>query len=292
MTHSLLPERRDQLDFFVCDILDAVPKDDLGSMEHPMFALSKNKDTAIRHYEHNGNSVTITPSVLGLATIHDKDVLIYCVSQLMQALNEDRPVSKTVRVTAYNLLKSTNRPTAGTGYQGLEAALERLSGTRIKTNILTGGVRIRDIFGLIDKVRIIERSPTDSRMVSIEITLSDWLYNAVLSSEVLTIHKDYFRLGKGIERRLYELARKHCGKQRKWPIGLELLQKKCGSKGTLKKFRQNMMTIIDANQLPDYRMMYSEKGDKVTFYSRKPEGQKQQNLDLIKDALSGNTPRF
>lgn len=129
-------------------------------------------------------------------------------------------------------------------------------------------------------------------MVSIEITLSDWLYNAVLSSEILTIHHDYFRLGKGIERRLYELARKHCGKQRKWAIGLDLLQKKCGSKGTLRMFRHHMMKIVDDNQLPEYRMMYSEKAGKVTFYSRRPEGHKQQVADLIKQALSGQTPVF
>ena len=73
----LLPDRHRQLDFFVCDILDANPKDDLGSMEHPLFTLSKNPDTRIRLYEHNGNTVKIVPSALGLATIFDKDILIY-----------------------------------------------------------------------------------------------------------------------------------------------------------------------------------------------------------------------
>ena len=47
--------------------------------------------------------------------------------------------------------------------------------------------------------------------------------------EVLTLHRDYFRLRKPLERRMYELARKHCGKQDEWSISLELLRKKCGS---------------------------------------------------------------
>jgi hypothetical protein len=57
-------------------------------MEHPLFTLSTKPDTAIRNYEHNGNTVRIAPSAYGLATIHDKDILIYCISQLMAGLNQ------------------------------------------------------------------------------------------------------------------------------------------------------------------------------------------------------------
>jgi plasmid replication initiation protein len=122
----LLPERHSNRDFFICDILDAAPKDDLGSMEHPMFNLSTKPDHRIRHYEHNGNSITIAPGAHGLATIWDKDIMIYCVSQVVEAMNRGRQdVSKTVWVTAYDLLVATNRGTDGRGYQQLKAALER-----------------------------------------------------------------------------------------------------------------------------------------------------------------------
>ena len=289
---SLLPERRDQLDFFVCDIFDAVPKDDMGSMEHPMFALDKKRDLRERHYEHKGHYVTIIPSVRGLATIHDKDVLIYCISQLVAAHNEGRDINKTVRVTAYDLLKSTNRGTGGREYMLLVQALDRLAGTRIATNIEVGQARVSGNFGLIEEYRIIERSPTNSRMVSVEIRLSEWLFKAINASQVLTIHHDYFRLRRGIERRLYELARKHCGEQSRWPVSLDLLQKKCGSKSPLKKFRLYIMQIIDAQALPEYRMMYDERADKVTFYHTTPKGQCRQSADLIQSTLDGNTPRF
>lgn len=291
---ALLPERRVQPDFFVCDILDAMPKDDIGSMEHPMFSLSTKLDTAIRHYEHNENSITITPSVLGLATIHDKDILIYCISQLTQALNDGRPVTRTVRMTVYDYLKATNKRVDGDAYKRTEDGLKRLEGTRINTNIVTGGVRVKEGFGIIDKWRIIERSFTDNRMISMEITLSDWLFNAVVANEVLTIHKNYFRLRRPLQRRLYELARKHCGKQKKWAVGLDVLHKKSGSTGTLREFRRKVTKTIDELQdkFPDYRIMYSEKADKVTFYSRKPEGHKQQVADIITQAIGGNTPQF
>src|SRR5215467_2469888 len=46
-----------------------------------------------------------------------------------------------------------------------------------------------------------------------------------------------FRLDGGIERRLYELCRKHCGAQPTWSIGLELLYKKSGSREPLRNFQ-------------------------------------------------------
>ena len=83
----LLPDRHPIQDFFICDVTDAIPKDDMGSMEHPIFSLSTKPDRSVREYEHNGVKITITPSVLGLATIHDKDILIYCISQLVAKMN-------------------------------------------------------------------------------------------------------------------------------------------------------------------------------------------------------------
>src|SRR5467141_940063 len=75
----LLPDRHPNRDFFVADILDWALKDDRHTMEHPMFSLSKKPDRKIRHYEHNGSTVTVEPSVRGMATIWDKDILIYAI---------------------------------------------------------------------------------------------------------------------------------------------------------------------------------------------------------------------
>jgi plasmid replication initiation protein len=265
----LLPDRYPQADFFICDIFDAAPKGDMASMEHPIFSLSTKPDRRIRRYEHNGNYVEIQPSALGLATIHDRDVLIYCISQLMAALNAGRNVSQVVRLKAYDLLTATNRPTAGSGYEGLKAALERLGGTRISTNLVTGGHEVFENFGLIEKSKIV-RETRDGRMQEVEVKLSDWVFNAIREKEVLTLHRGYFRLRKPIERRLYELARKHCGKKDEWSISLELLQKKCGSNSTLKEFRRLVGRIAKLDQshhhLPDYSIATSD--DRVVFRNR------------------------
>ena len=78
--------------------------------------------------------------------------------------------------------------------------MDRLKGTTIKTNVVAGGSRIKHAFGLIDDWRIVERSTTDERMIGVEITLSEWLYSAIAAREVLTLNRDYFRLGGALER--------------------------------------------------------------------------------------------
>lgn len=281
----LLPDRHPDRDFFVCDILDAAPKDDLGSMEHPMFNLATKPDHRIRRYEHNGNTMTIAPGAHGLATIWDKDILIYCISQIVEAMNRGRnDVSKTVWVTAHDLLVSTNRGIDGRGYQQLRSALERLRGTSITTNIVTNGVRVQEGFGLIDRWKIVEESEK-GRMIAVEITLSDWLYNAIQGKEVLTLNRDYFRLRKGLERRIYELARKHCGKQPSWIISIDLLHKKTGSSGNLKEFKRKIRAITETNHLPDYSCMYQAEQGRVIFYSRAAKGHLKQAGDLLQGKL-------
>ena len=207
---QLLPDRHPQHDLFICDVADAILKDVMQHMEHPFYSLSKKPETRIRRYEHNGNWLEITPSVKGLATIYDKDILIYCISQIMHKRNNSEPYSKRVRINSRELLIFTNRGTSGRDYMALVEALDRLEGTRIRTNIITGDEEQIDGFGLIDSSSIRRKHGLDGRLLWCEITLSDWVFNAIRAQEVLTLHRDYFRLRKPIERRIYEIARKHC----------------------------------------------------------------------------------
>ena len=266
-TNQLAPIRHPQQDLFLAQMFDAALKDDQASMEHPMFSLSKTPDLNIRVYEHNGNSITITPSANGLATIWDKDVLLFAISTLIEAQNRGIPTSRNVRLRAHDLLVYCNRGVDGAKYDGLVRALERLVGTRIKTDITTGQKRTRRGFGLIESWSIVERT-SSNRMACIELTLSEWLYNAVVATEVLTLSRDYFRLRKGLERRLYELARKHCGLQAKFAIGLDTLLKKSGAMCSLKEFRRQIKDVVTSNALPDYSLEFDPAGDVVTIWTR------------------------
>jgi hypothetical protein len=272
---GLLRVRHPNRDFFLADLFDYALKDDGASMEAPIFTLSTKPDLSIWQWtsKDGSKSIKVAPSVLGRATQFDKDVLIYVISQLTEALNRGRDDTRyrTVRFTVYDFLVTTNRGVSGDDYKRLQEAFERLAGTRITTDIKTGGQRIKQGFGIIDTWQIIEKSPTDERMIAVEITLSKWLYNAVQAFEVLTIHPDYFRLRKPLARRLYELARKHCGHQAQWTISLPLLHEKSGSKAALKEFHEATKAIAASDHLPEYRMSLSTAGRladvKVTFYT-------------------------
>ena len=265
----LLPVRHPNQDLFICDVLDAIPKDDMASMEHPVFSLSTKPDNRTRRYEHNDSVIEIIPSGKGLATIHDKDVLIYCISQLIAKMNQGEEPNRTVRLQAFDMLCATNRQTSGEGYRLLGDALTRLRGTNVRTNIKTGGIEETRIFGLIEEAKI-TRKTFGGRMLDLEITLSEWVYRSVISKNVLTLHRDYFRLRKPFERRMYELARKHCGMQDEWRIGLELLQKKCGSSSPLRVFRALVKKVCehdaDHGHIPDYAV--SMENDVVLFRKR------------------------
>ena len=268
MANTLAPDRARQGDFFLCDIFDALPKDDLASMEHPLFSLATRPDRRILSYAHNGVEIEVTPSVKGLATIHDKDILIFCISQLMAALNAGRAVGRTLQLKAHDLLVATNRETSGDAYRRLREAFERLAGTRITTNIVTGDVETTSGFGLIERWEIVRRT-RGGRMVSVSVTLSEWLYRAVLGRSVLTLSRDYFRLRKPLERRIYELARKHCGRQAGWRVSVETLLKKSGSASPRRVFRKMLRDMIEADHLPDY-VMSEEPGDMIRFAPRVP----------------------
>ncbi len=261
---ALVYQQGGPADFFVCDIFDAAPKTDMGGMEHPMFSLSTRPDRTIRHYARGDTTITVTPSVRGRATIHDKDILIYCISQLMAAMNAGRTIARKLTLTAHDLLIATRRDTGGDSYVRLCEAFERLAGTRITTNITTGEAETTSGFGLIEAWEIVRKSRASKtkpgRMVSVTVTLSEWLFRAVQAKSVLTLSRDYFSLRKPLERRIYEIARKHCGQQRIWRASVATLHEKAGSDAPLRVFRAAIRRMIETNGLPDYALE-EESGD-------------------------------
>jgi plasmid replication initiation protein len=266
---ALLPDRHPQIDFFVCDIFDATPKSDTASMQFPLFSLSTKPDLTPREYKKGDKWLKLTPSLHGLATVHDRDVLIYCISQCMAAINEGRAVEKKMRFQAMDLLTVTNRKTSGEGYKLLQAAMRRLQGTQIETNITTGGKEVWDVFSFIDNAQTV-RKTRDGRMLEIEITLSDWIFNAIREQhgDILTISRDYFRLRKPLERRLYELARKHCGtKNKEWKFTLDELHDRTGSTSSPREFKRMLTNILEnQDHIPDYH--YELKQSTVYIYPK------------------------
>ncbi|MBS7829372.1 replication initiator protein A [Wohlfahrtiimonas chitiniclastica] len=263
----LSPLKHPQQDFFIADIFDAISLQlDMASMEYPLFALKAGIRKG-REFQQGNFSIKISPSVdYGLATIHDKDIWIYCISKLMQGLRDGTEINRTVHFTIYDYLKTTNRGVGGREYELAKDSLDRLRSTTITTNIETADRREARGFGLIDAWKIVEEK--DGRMIRVSVTLPEWLYRSIESKSVLTISPDYFRLRKPLDRRIYELARKHCGQNHQWTFNLDTLQKRTGSTSNLRLFRQAIRSLAKSNQLPDYSVQYNQEKDQVTFLNR------------------------
>ena len=104
---------------------------------------------------------------------------------------------------------------------------------------------------------------------SLELVLSDMVMKTVADMKVLTLHPDYFRLSRPVDRRVYEMARKSVGQGDSWTHGMASLHKKSGSKGNLREFRRQMKPIIEKDYLPDCMVIYDDDADQVTFVNRK-----------------------
>ncbi len=265
--NHLSPLKHPQQDFFIADIFDAISLQlDMRSMEYPLFAL-KAGDKNEKTYNQNGLNVVIAPSAkYGMATIHDKDIWIYCISKLMQAIREGSEISRTVHFTIYDYLKTTNRSVGGRDYVETKKSLDRLRSTTITTEYQKDGRKITDGFGLIDSWRVVEEK--DGRMIRVSVTLPDWLYKSITNKSVLTISSDYFRLRKPLDRRIYELARKHCGNNPSWKFDLSTLLQRSGSSASKNNFRKSIISLAESNQLPDYCVEFDGKKNQVTFIKR------------------------
>ena len=186
----------------------------------------------------------------------------------MDTIRRGEPASKRVNLNTHELLRFTNRGMAGKDYKAIVESLDRLNGTVISTNIRTGDEEQYHSVGLIESAGVRRKIGFDGRLTWAGVTLSDWVFNAIRANEVLTLHRDYFRLRKPLERRLYELARKHCGAQADWRIGLHTLLKKSGSQSSIRRFRQLVAELTEGDHLPDYRVRYDREKDQVVFINR------------------------
>lgn len=261
-----------QKDLFILDLADVVPKDDLMTMEKPVFSLSKRPDQRTLTYETKESKLTIQPTTEGLPTIFDKDVLIFVTSQLMAAKERGQSIGKRVAFSAREFMISTNRDTGGASYKRLLAAFQRLRGTTFTHEYELDGQPKTRVFGFVDEAGFVfkknDKSRSGKRVDYCEVVLSDWLMEAIEHNEVLSISPDYFRLSRPLERRLYEIARKHCGKADGWKISLAKLQEKTGSNSSLKRFRFNLKQVIEADDIPFYEFQIDDR-DMVNVRPRK-----------------------
>jgi plasmid replication initiation protein len=255
-----------QFDLFIPLISDLSLKDQRETMERPFFSLAKRKRLKPIEYTSPDGDTWVKVSgnaEFGIATIWDADVLIWAASQLNRMKEQGvNDLPRTLKTTSYDLLRAIKRDTGGKSYQELNAALQRLESTTIQTSIRAPKRKDKAQFGWIDAFQL-EVDPETETPRGLSITLSDWVYQGIVTERgLLTMHQDYFLLTGGMERALYRVARKHAGDQEGgWTCRIALLHEKTGSDSPLKQFTYLLKRILVKNTLPEYDLTLTKTND-------------------------------
>jgi plasmid replication initiation protein len=247
-----------QFDLFLPTIVDLRFRDQKDTMERPFFSLSKSKRMKPIEYvnENDGIFVTVQPHQdYGMATIWDADILIWAASVLCDMKNRGtNDIPRELKFQPYDLLKAIARSTGGRDYAQLRDSLERLKTTVVTTNIRVKRSQKTTMFSWIDQWDdLIDASTRESR--GLTLTVSDWFYRGVMEDGgLLSIDPAYFSITGGRERWLYRVARKHAGGHGAdgFAISMPTLFEKSGAEGTYRRFKFEILRIIQRNDVPGF----------------------------------------
>lgn len=223
-------------------------------MDFPLFSLAKRPQMEAMTYELDGVKIEIKPSASGIATMWDKEILIYVLSLMVQHMHRSGEVQNVFTFNAHDFFRATGvaRPSKR-DYDRFIEALGRLQGTQIRTNIKTGTIGTKGFFSWFAEAQATTRetsSGTD-QLMPVRVQICDWLVRAVSrDSRIYDYHNDYFRLGS-IERRLYELSHCYC-RDEKYEMPLDVLGAKIGSASPLRTLKLQLKKIAAENKMPGY----------------------------------------
>lgn len=265
--------------------------------EFPFFALTKIPQKEPMLFTSDDVRIEINPGKHGIATIWDKEILLYVASLIVAKMERGETVTPEVTFTANDFFNATNADNSQKSYDALRAALRRLQTTEVFTDIETGGEAEDGGFSwVLDWRATYAKLPNgERRMKAVKVTLCPWMFRAVQRDRRLAAyHIDYFKLGS-IERRLYELAMFNCA-EGEYVADIEHLAKKVGSTDRIAKFKAKLKDIAERDALPQYRLELTDRKrpstggrpgiDTVVTFRPKPKGQRGADLTLAAAAAA------
>jgi len=266
------PAGDEQADFFVPSLYDVGGRDSRHVMDVAPFRLSKDQKRAgeVIRYELSDGYVEVKAGPDGMASVWDYDIVLMVISHMTEAMNRYRDgkgekPGRTFKPHVSDILKFARRGDGTRQLAEIEAALDRLKGTTIKSvreRKGANGKMMREVEaeGLISRYKVLSRTDT-GRINAVEIEAPQWIYKEIVDGkqpDVLSVHPDYFLITPGIGRFLYRLARRAAGKSvAKWSF--RTLYERSGSTGEFKDFSRYLRRIIATNDLPEYDLR-EEKG--------------------------------
>lgn len=283
------------LERFTASAADVAPKDQVDLMARCWFSLTPGRIDSIQHEYVDGKtgaSETVRVSghpEHGIATIYDQDLLIFAISQWIDAHRMGIAVSRRVHFTPYQFFAWVNREPSGSQYQRLKEALHRLKTTTIETTIRANvGKRTRNRVRQFSWISEWEITEEEGEVRGIEVVLAEWLFESIQDFHVLTLDKRYFEIHGGVERWLYLYARKATGGPNgTWKETFKSLYKKSASQQAYKHYANALRKLVEKNGLPGLRlektkstsgddMLLMERTDKREAVESKPKAPKEE----------------
>ncbi len=238
---------------FKCDLSAPYKlKSDVFSLMLPFFALDgKATNEAIIYYKELYLEINTIIPAIGRATLKDKAIPVFCLSQLMVKLNYSYETGNIASFTAYDFLIAIGRGTSGKDYKDLEKSLQRLNNTRITTNLTVKGISLPKEARLIAGYRYNKTSEANY----IEVILPEWLIECAHKGIVLDLPSTYFELSRPLHRRIYEICRqKYGGNNPKGKISISNLHTLVGSGSSVAKFRCDIRELIQTSKIPGFTL--------------------------------------
>jgi plasmid replication initiation protein len=254
---------------------DISVKEQMDLMSRCYFSISASRTEPIEHqFSYAGSKTTETVRITGspeygIATIHDQDLLIFVISQWVEAKKLGLVATRRIAFTPYQLFSWMGREPTGSAYQRLRDALHRLKTTNIETTMdyEEGQRRHRKkVFSWISEWEMTEEN---GRIKGIEVVLAEWLFESVYNFNVLTLDKRYFAINGGLERWLYLYARKATGGG-VWKESLRSLHRKSAGQQAFKHYASTVRKVAKKNELPGLRLetQLSAKGEQILLMER------------------------
>lgn len=264
------------------------PKTDIFGLTHPMYSLTpgdyrecKYKQTDKR--TGNVTEIVITPCPeFGRATIDDRDLLIYVMTLVKvrysrENAEENSHEPKPITFEAHDFFKYIGAKGTSKRFEMLELTLKRLKNTMYTINSYVNCISCPTLpFALLSQADFNNKSSGQGSRnnTTATITLSEWLHNAIVTSQLLQLHPDYFKL-RPFEKRTYELARKFCGSQGTILMGLDKMVAYFGSKQPKRYIKLELKKIAKRQPLPEYDIKLEHgKDDSTNIRFMRPRNKK------------------
>lgn len=198
-----------------------------------------------------------SPGEDGLPTIFDYDILSYLQTLVVGRLNRGEPVFPRMTFVVNDCLAAIRRGNGGREYDLFLQSLKRLKGTSVYTNVESADVTEDSGWSWITAFALRKRKTAGGKeiMTSCEVTLCDWVFNAIVKEKrFLSLPPEYFDIQGGLERKLFLVIFRHLGNQASWWIGLDRLYVKTGSLSEFKRFSYEVRKMAERDPFPDWEL--------------------------------------